>query len=264
MALSATQVANLAIANQNAIGQYGSNRNNALTGNSIGTSNALGQMTNGYFNAMGQLGTAAGAYGAAGQAAAANTNRGNAVGGILGGLGGSGGGQYGSGNFNITGPGGFTATGGYNRGTAPTTPPSGGSTWQQPEQAQFDNNSMMNFFNSARTDMGSSGGFAGTARQNVYDTGRNTRGDIMSPDIMNGLNTNYNTGMDSLNQQDQRGYEDRTADRQQDDRQNQRYYNDRAQQWRFPTQQQPSPPAANPNLQARPGLRNLFGYRQGG
>lgn len=153
MALTSTQVANQTIANQNAIGQYGNNRNNALVGNSIGTSNSLGQMASGYFNAMGQLGTAAGAYGQAGQAAAANTNRGNAVGGILGGL--SGGQQQ---------------------------------TGKRQPQAQFDNKSMMSFFNNTRDVMGARDGFADKARQNVYSTGVGARQDIMSPDIMQGLN----------------------------------------------------------------------------
>lgn len=66
-------LANLGIANQNAMGQYGASRNASLTNQSVAAANAYGQMQNNYLNTLGQLGHIGGALSAAGLAAGAQS-----------------------------------------------------------------------------------------------------------------------------------------------------------------------------------------------
>lgn len=67
-------MANLGIANQNAIGQYGAGRNAALSNQAVAAANAYGQMQNSYLNTMGQLGHIGSALTAAGLGAGAQSS----------------------------------------------------------------------------------------------------------------------------------------------------------------------------------------------
>jgi hypothetical protein len=86
---------NLGIAGQNAMGQYGMNRDAQLTNQSIAAANAYGQMANNYYNTMGQLGQTAAGLSAAGLNAGAQSASGNM-----------------SSNFNMGMGGGFNSGGG--------------------------------------------------------------------------------------------------------------------------------------------------------
>lgn len=68
---------NLGVAGQNAIGQYGMNRDAQLTNQTIAAANAFGQMGNNYYNTMGQLGQTAAGLSAAGLNAGAQSASGN-------------------------------------------------------------------------------------------------------------------------------------------------------------------------------------------
>lgn len=101
-----TSAANLGIAGQNAMGQYGMGKDQALVNSQIAQANALGQMSNNYHNAMAQGMYVSGALGAAGAAAGAQSNVAGALNGMFGG------GNFG-GNMSVSGPGGFGATGSW-------------------------------------------------------------------------------------------------------------------------------------------------------
>jgi hypothetical protein len=73
---------NLGVAGQNAMGQYGMNRDFQLTNQAIANANAMGQQSNSLMNLYGSLGQSmAGMAGAAGQAGA-DTNKAAALGGL--------------------------------------------------------------------------------------------------------------------------------------------------------------------------------------
>lgn len=227
-------MANLGIANQNALGQYGASRNAALTNQSVAAANAYGQMQNSYLNTMGQLGQIGGALSAAGLAAGAQSgsssqsssssqyDRSSKTGsatqyGQMGSSMGSGGG----GGFSAGGPGGAIAsgmTGGYG-GFGGTF---GGSSASQAKSSansdagsssKSESRTVTGASSGERTGMldqgygflkslsdllssptGQASGFAKNLGQQ-FDA---NRAGMMSPDIVNSLNANLYGGYNAL------------------------------------------------------------------
>jgi hypothetical protein len=108
---------NLGIAGQNAMGQYGMNRDAQLTNQAIAAANAYGSMANAHYNTMGQLGSFGAALTASGLNAGAQAARGTQSNQFNMGMGGGGGGGFGGGpGFFAGGPEGAIARGGYGGG----------------------------------------------------------------------------------------------------------------------------------------------------
>lgn len=204
-------LANLGIANQNALGQYGASRNAALANQSVASANAYGQMASNYYNTMGQLGhigsalTAAGlGAGAQSGAATQSASMGDRYFG-----GGAGGGFGGGGGFMSGGPEGRIASGnmggfggafggmfggmygGGSSGSSATRGASSGERTGMLNQGYSFLSGLTDKINDPRNPAGRLAGDMG--RQ--FDA---NRGAVMDPTITNSLNSNLATGYNAL------------------------------------------------------------------
>lgn len=224
---------NLGIAGLNAIGQYGTSRNNALMNQSVAAANAYNQMAAADLNTRAQLGQSmAGMAAAAGQAGA-DTNKATALGGLgqgmvnagmygaqmapytagnlpnfnFGGFGGGGGGGFqtsgpeggiASGRYGGGGYGGGGRRGGNRQQMTPPPPPyvGGGSGQMVDPYMPFNQGSQ--FLGGLRNDINSPNSFANRSMGLMtHELGMNRAG-IMDNSVLNSLNANVGMGYDAI------------------------------------------------------------------
>lgn len=204
-------MANLGIANQNALGQYGATRNAALANQSVAAANAYGQMANSYYNTMGQLGHIGSALTSAGLGAGAqsgtatqNASMGDRY------FGGGGGGGFGlGGGFMAGGPEGRIASGnmggfgggfggayggmfgGGSSGSSATRGAGGSERTGMLNQGYSFLSGLTQQLNNPRNAAGRLAGDMG--RQ--FDSNRQG---VMDPSITQSLNSNLSTGYNAL------------------------------------------------------------------
>ena len=189
-------MANLGIANQNALGQYGASRNASLTNQSVAAANAYGQMQNSYLNTMGQLGHIGAALSAAGLGAGAQSGSASQSGAM-----GIGGGGYGG--FSSSGPegpissgmtggmGGFGGTFGGMSGSSAQRGASPGERTGMVDQGY-------GFLSSLMKNMNASGGMPQKLASSLSNEFSANRAGIMDNSVLRALNKNLYGGYNAM------------------------------------------------------------------
>lgn len=176
---------NLGVAGQNAMGQYGMSKDQALVNSQIAQANAMGQMANAYYNTMGQGMQYSAALGAAGAAAGAQSNAAGALGGLFGGGGG----------FQFSGPGGFGGSGSWGAGKQGGGQGGGGGGQYNPYTPIGAGFASLNNF---RQDLGRQGSQANLLRQDVNSGFGQTQKNLMDPSIRNAMMEQMRMGYGAL------------------------------------------------------------------
>lgn len=200
---------NLGIAGQNAMGQYGMNRDAQLTNQAIASANAYGQMANNYYNTMGQLGHIGSALTAAGLNAGAQSASGSQNMNMNFGMGGGasfGGG--GGGGFTTSGPEGTIARGhmggGWGGGSfgGNMTGGGGSSATVTKGASRGEREGMVNqgygFLGGLRGDLNNPDNQAMTLSRDMANQMNAARAATMDPTIVNSLNSQMATGYGAL------------------------------------------------------------------
>ena len=189
-----TAAANLGIAGQNAMGQYGIGKDQALVNSQIAQANAMGQMANAYYNTMGQGMHYSAALGAAGAAAGADSNRANAMSGALGGL--TGGGGFGGG-FNFSGDG-FSGSGSFGGGRRDGGGGGGGGGGGQQYNPYTPIDSGFRSLDKFRNDLSDKNSMGNWLRQDVNAGFGMTQKNLMDPSIRNDMMAQMRMGYGAL------------------------------------------------------------------
>jgi hypothetical protein len=191
---------NLGIAGQNAMGQYGMNRDTQLANQSVAAANAYGQMANSYYNTMGQLGQTAAGLSAAGLNAGAQSAMGNMSSNFNMGMGGGGGG----GGFSAFGPEGSIASGSMGGGGGGGGGGAGGGSSQSITRGagQGERGGMVNqgygFLGDIKKTLNDPKNQAMALAGLMGDQFGANRAAVMDPTIVNSLNSQMATGYNVL------------------------------------------------------------------